>query len=56
MVYFSDITFTKFCKDPSGKFPQAGHIWKHNPKNGETTVFRSPSGMSNGLKFDVRAT
>jgi gluconolactonase len=52
MVYFSDITFTKLCKDPSGKFPQAGHIWKHNPQNGETTVFRSPSGMSNGLKFD----
>src|SRR3954462_8990883 len=52
MVYFSDITFTKFCKDPSGKFMQAGNIWKFNPKNGETTIFRSPSGMSNGLKFD----
>lgn len=52
MVYFSDITFTAFCKDPSGKFRQAGNIWKHNPKTGETTIFRSPSGMSNGLKFD----
>ncbi len=52
MVYFSDITFTKFCKDPSGKFLQAGNIWKHNPKTGETSVFRSPSGMSNGIKFD----
>ena len=52
MVYFSDITFTKFCKDPSGKFPQAGNIWKHNPKTGETSIFRSPSGMSNGIKFD----
>src|SRR4029453_6232258 len=52
MVYFSDITFTRFCKDPSGKFPQAGHVWKHNPKTGETTIYRSPSGMSNGLKFD----
>jgi gluconolactonase len=52
MVYFSDITFTSLCKDPSGKFLQAGNIWKHNPKTGETTVFRSPSGMSNGLKFD----
>ena len=20
MIYFSDITFTKFCKDPSGKY------------------------------------
>ena len=52
MVYFSDITFTRACKDPSGKFPQAGHIWVHNPRTGETRVFRSPSGMSNGLKFD----
>jgi gluconolactonase len=52
MIYFSDITFTKFCKDPSGKFMQAGNIWKFNPKNGETSIFRSPSGMSNGIKFD----
>ena len=36
MIYFSDITFTKFCKDPSGKFTQAGNIWKYNPKTGET--------------------
>jgi len=52
MIYFSDITFTHFCKDPSGKYLQAGNIWKHNPKTGETTIFRSPSGMSNGIKFD----
>jgi gluconolactonase len=52
MMYFSDITFTKLCKDPSGKYPQAGNIWKYNPKTGETTIFRSPSGMSNGIKFD----
>ena len=52
MMYFSDITFTKFCKDPSGKWPQAGNIWKYNPKTGETSIFRSPSGMSNGIKFD----
>ena len=52
MIYFSDITFTKFCKDPSGKYLQAGNIWKYNPKNGETSIFRSPSGMSNGIKFD----
>ncbi|MEO8037309.1 MAG: SMP-30/gluconolactonase/LRE family protein [Betaproteobacteria bacterium] len=52
MMYFSDITFTAFCKDPSGKFMQAGNIWKYNPKTGETSIFRSPSGMSNGLKFD----
>ncbi len=52
MVYFSDITFTAFCKDPSGMYLQAGHIWKFDPGSGETTVFRSPSGMSNGIKFD----
>jgi gluconolactonase len=52
MIYFSDITFTKFCKDPSGKYLQAGNIWKYNPKNRETSIFRSPSGMSNGIKFD----
>jgi gluconolactonase len=53
MVYFSDITFTKFCKDPSGKYPQAGNIWKYDPKTKQATIFRSPSGMSNGLKFDA---
>ncbi len=47
-VYFSDITFT----DQTNM--QAGHIWKHNPETGETTVFRSPSGMSNGTKFDAQ--
>ncbi len=52
MIYFSDITFTKFCKDPSGKYLQAGNIWKYNPKTNEFSIFRSPSGMSNGIKFD----
>lgn len=54
MVYFSDITFTKFCKDPSGKFLQAGNIWKYDPKTKQATIFRSPSGMSNGMKFDAQ--
>jgi gluconolactonase len=53
MMYFSDITFTSMCKDESGKYPQAGNIWKYDPKTGEATVWRSPSGMSNGLKFDA---
>ena len=48
MVYFSDITFT----DQTDM--QAGNIWKHNPETGETTIFRSPSGMSNGTKFDAQ--
>ncbi len=51
-MYFSDITFTTLCKDVSGKFSQAGNIWKYDPKTGEATIWRSPSGMSNGLKFD----
>ena len=51
-MYFSDITFTSLCKDELGKYPQAGNIWKYDPKTGEATVWRSPSGMSNGLKFD----
>ena len=46
-VYFSDITFT----DQTDM--KAGNIWKHNPETGETTIFRSPSGMSNGTKFDA---
>ena len=52
-MYFSDITFTSLCKDESGKYLQAGNIFKYDPQTGETTVFRSPSGMSNGLKFDA---
>ena len=46
-VYFSDITFSM----ESGM--QAGHIWRYDPKTGKTAIFRSPSGMSNGLKFDA---
>ncbi|HEX6115041.1 MAG TPA: SMP-30/gluconolactonase/LRE family protein [Geminicoccaceae bacterium] len=52
-MYFSDITFTSMCKDESGTYAQAGNIWKYDPTTGEATVWRSPSGMSNGLKFDA---
>ena len=52
-VYFSDITFTALCKDPSGKYDQAGNIWRYDPKSGKTEVFLSPSGMANGMKFDA---
>src|ERR1700757_5458121 len=41
MVYFSDITFSALCKDPSGKYPQAGNIWKYDPKTKQRTIFRS---------------
>ena len=52
MVYFSDITFTNASRDKKG-VSEAGHIWMFNPKTGKTTIFRSPSGMSNGIKFDA---
>jgi len=52
MIYFSDITFTKKCRDSSGKYAQAGNIWRFDPATGNSTIYRSPSGMSNGLKFD----
>ncbi|MCH2400260.1 MAG: hypothetical protein MK364_14185, partial [Pirellulales bacterium] len=52
MVYFSDITFSHQAKDEKGAI-QAGHIWMFNPKTSKTRIFRSPSGMSNGIKFDA---
>ncbi len=48
VIYFSDITFTH----ASGM--QAGHIMRYDPKTGKVSTFRSPSGMSNGLKFDAQ--
>jgi gluconolactonase len=53
MVYFSDITFT-FAAREQKRTPEAGHIWKLDPKSLKATIFRSPSGMSNGIKFDAR--
>jgi len=47
-VYFSDITFT------SETGMQAGHILRFDPRSSKTSVFRSPSGMSNGIKFDAQ--
>jgi gluconolactonase len=47
-IYFSDITFT------GRSHMQAGHIMKFDPKTRALTTFRSPSGMSNGLKFDAQ--
>src|SRR5215213_11517658 len=52
MVYFSDITFTHVSREAKAPV-EAGHIWKYDPKTGKASVFRSPSGMSNGLKFDA---
>lgn len=53
MVYFSEITFSHVARDEQGAI-EAGHIWKYDPATGKTTIFRSPSGMSNGIKFDAR--
>ena len=52
MVYFSDITFSHQAVLETGAI-HAGHIWKFNPADSTTTIFRSPSGMSNGIKFDA---
>ena len=33
---------------------EPGHIWEFDPENAKkATIFRSPSGMSNGIKFDA---
>lgn len=52
MMYFSEITFSHLSRGPDGAI-EAGHIWRFDPASGKTTIFRSPSGMSNGIKFDA---
>jgi len=52
MVYFSEITFSNKSRDAKG-FIDAGFIWKFDPASKTTSIFRSPSGMSNGIKFDA---
>ena len=47
LLFFSDIALT------NGVPGKAGIIWSLNPLTGESKVFRSPSGMSNGLMFDA---
>jgi gluconolactonase len=53
-VYFSDI---KFSNSPASFTPwgtQAeGVIWRYDPSTNVTEVFRSPSGMTNGIAFDA---
>lgn len=51
-VYFSDITFSHKSRNDRDEM-HAGHIWRFDPTTGKTTIFRSPSGMSNGIKFDA---
>lgn len=45
-IYFSDLTFT------SDTNMHAGFIWKYDSQSGKTSVYRSPSGMANGIEFD----
>ena len=52
LVYFSEITFSHKSRDATGAI-EAGHIWRFDPATGKTAIFRSPSGMSNGIKFDA---
>jgi gluconolactonase len=52
MVYFSELTFSHVARDDKGVI-EAGHIWRFDPATRQTTIFRSPSGMSNGIKFDA---
>lgn len=52
-IYFSDITFTFRATDEKGVM-EAGNIWRYDPQNGKASIFRSPSGMSNGIKFDAQ--
>ncbi|MEJ2119795.1 MAG: SMP-30/gluconolactonase/LRE family protein [Alphaproteobacteria bacterium] len=51
-IYFTDLSPTAVCRDANKKLMQAGHILRYDPASGKTTVFRSPSGMANGLAFD----
>lgn len=46
-VYFCDVTLTQYFGN------QAGHIWRYNPDDNQTTLFRSPSGMASGIIFDL---
>lgn len=52
-VFFSDITFSHKCAGEDGGI-QAGNIWVLDPITKQATIYRSPSGMSNGLKFDAQ--
>jgi gluconolactonase len=45
-IYFCDITPT-FRSEMA-----AGNIWAYDPATGRSQIFRSPSGMASGVKFD----
>ncbi|MBB4262814.1 MULTISPECIES: SMP-30/gluconolactonase/LRE family protein [unclassified Bradyrhizobium] len=45
-IYFCDITMTFATR------MDAGSIWVFDPATNKTSIFRSPSGMAAGIKFD----
>jgi gluconolactonase len=45
-IYFSDLTFEGGAKG------QDGNLMRFDPRSLSCTVYRSPSGMSNGIEFD----
>jgi gluconolactonase len=53
-VYFSDIPFSgrEGFRDEQGR-RKAGAIWVYDPEMALAQVFRSPSGMTNGIAFDA---
>ena len=51
-VLWSDITFSSAAKAPNGEI-RAGNIMEYDIRTKKVSVFRSPSGMSNGLRIDL---
>lgn len=51
-VLFTDIPVTMFKKGPNGWDAPSGQIMKYDPATRAVSVFRSPSGMANGLRVD----
>ena len=47
-IYFCDLTLSY----RTGM--AAGNIWAYDPASGATSIFRSPSGMASGIKFDAQ--
>ena len=53
LLYFSDIAFSSRSASYTSTGILAGAIWVYDPAIGQPRVFRSPSGMSNGLIWDA---
>ena len=52
-VMWSDITFSSAGPDPKFGELRAGNIMEYDPATKKVSVYRSPSGMSNGLRIDL---